>query len=304
VDTDHIFHELFRDHPEWLREFTGLPLPPGCKGSSCTLKQLEIRCDLFLEPVDPADPCYLFEFQLYHDHSIFNRIELGRQILWKLFNSKPDCRRRDFRPREIETVVIFGSRSELPSSHTRHPSTRVLFIDELLEALETRHPDSPLLAALAPLRSPLPELEKEAAGHYVRIKRCPDLPGEDREALGEIFLNLLLQRFKTKTREEIRQMIAELTPLHKTRAGKELFEEGIQRGREEGIEKGIQRGREEGIEKGIQRGREEGIEKGIQRGTVNLIRRMIAKGKTPAEISDLTDLSVKEIARFLETNGE
>ncbi|HRQ87927.1 MAG TPA: hypothetical protein PLA50_03970 [Bacteroidia bacterium] len=91
MDTDHIFHELFRDHPEWLRELTGLPLPEGCRGSALTL-------------------------------------------------------------------------------------------------------------------------------------------------------NLLLQRFKTKTREEIRKMIAELTPLHETRAGRELLEEGIERGREEGIERGREAG--------------------------------------------------------------
>lgn len=271
MDTDSIFHTLFRDHPERLRELTGLPLPHGCKGSSRTLKQLEIRCDLLLEPVDPSDPCYLVEFQLYHDHSIFNRIELARQLLWKHFNPRKDCRRRDFRPREVETVVLFGSRTELPSSHGRFPLTRTLFIDELLAALETRHPDSPLLAALAPLRSPLSELEKEAAGHYSLIKSA-ELQREDREVLSEIFLNLLLQRFKSKSREEIRQMIAELTPLHETRAGKELLEEGIERG--------------------------------IERGAANLIRKMVSKGRSIAEISDLTDLSTEEITRFLELEGE
>ena len=279
LDTDHLFHELFRDRPEWLRELTGLPLPHGCTGSSRTLKQLEIRCDLLLEPVDPGAPCYLVEFQLYHDHSIFNRIELARQLLWKHLNPRNDCRRRDFRPREVETVVLFGSRSELPSSHGRFPLTRTLFIDELLAALETRQPDSPLLAALAPLRSPLLELEKEAAGHYSLIKSAA-LQREDREVLSEIFLNLLLQRFKTKNREEIRQMIAELTPLHETRAGKELLEEGIERGIEQGIERGI------------------------ERGAANLIRKMVSKGRSMAEISDLTDLSTEEIDRFLELDGE
>jgi len=61
VDTDHIFHELFRDHPEWLRELTGLPLPPRCRGMSLALKQMEIRCDLFLEPEDPGEPCFVVE---------------------------------------------------------------------------------------------------------------------------------------------------------------------------------------------------------------------------------------------------
>jgi predicted transposase YdaD len=76
----------------------------------------------------------------------------------------------------------------------------------------------------------------------------------------EIFLNLLLQRFKAKSREEIRKMIAELTPLHETRAGLELLEEGIE----------------------------------------SLVRRMSSKGRSPAEISDLTDLPVEQISRILQ----
>lgn len=267
MDTDRIFHELFRDHPEWLRELTGLPLPSGCRGSSRILKQLEIRCDLLLEPSDPDDPRYLVEFQLYHDHSIFNRIELARQLLWKHLNSRADCRRRDFRPREIEAVILFGARTELPSSSGRYPQVRILFIDEMLESLRQVCPGSPLVAALAPLNEPSAELEKDAAAIYHRLRANVDLPSEDREVLTEIFLNLLLQRFKSKSREEIRKMIAELTPLHETRAGRELLEEGI----------------------------EKGIEKGIE----SLVLRMSAKGRKPAEIADLTDLPVEQIARIL-----
>lgn len=271
MDTDHIFHELFRNHPEWLRELTDLPLPEGCRGSSPTLKQLEIRCDLLLEPEDASDPCYLVEFQLYHDHSIFNRIELARQILWKHLNPREECRRRDYCPRQIEAVVIFGSRKELPSSHEHYPQMHLLFMDELLDSLRRKSPDSPLVATLAPLTETPPELENSAAEHYSLIKRSPILSREDREDLEEIFQLLLLQQFTTKSREEIRKMITELTPLHEIQAVKELLEEGIERG----------------------------IERGIEKGVADLIRVMAAKGKTPAEISELTDLSAEEVDRFL-----
>lgn len=268
LDSDHVFLELFRDHPDWLRELTGLPLPHGCRGSARSFKQLEIRCDLLLEPPDPLDPFHLVEFQIYHDHSIFNRVELARQILWKQINPRKACWRRDYRPREVEAAVIFGSRSEMPVGRPLHPRIEVLFLDELLDALEARNPASSLLAALSPLREPLPELEKNAAGHYRRINQCDFLPREDQDLLGEIFLLLLLQRFKTKSREEIRKMIAELTPLRKTRAGRELLEEGI--------------------------------EKGVEKGVAEMVRRMSSKGRTPAEIAELTDLSSEEVARYLE----
>jgi predicted transposase YdaD len=272
VDTDSIFHELFRNHPDWLRELTGLPLPLGCRGSSRVLKQLEIRCDLLLEPSDAGDPFYLVEFQLYHDHSIFNRIELARQMLWKHLNSREDSRRRDFHPREVETVILFGSRSELPSTAGRYASIRKLFLDELVEALEARNPGSPLAAALFPLNCPLPELEKDAGTHYHRIQEDGALAREDREVLTEIFYNLLLQRFKNKSRKEIRAMIAELTPIHETRVGQELLDEGRKEGRKEGV--------------------------------ASLIRRMAAKGRKPAEIAEWTDLPLEEIQRFLDAAGE
>ncbi|MBL9154063.1 MAG: hypothetical protein JNK37_16340 [Verrucomicrobiales bacterium] len=63
-------------------------------------------------------------------------------------------------------------------------------------------------------------------------------------------------------------MIAELTPLRKTRAGRELLEEGI--------------------------------EKGVEKGVAEMVRRMSSKGRTPAEIAELTDLSSEEVARYLE----
>ena len=236
------------------------------------LKQLEIRCDLLLEPSDPRDPFYLVEFQLYHDHSIFNRIELARQMLWKHLNSRGDCRRRDFRPREVEAVILFGSQSELPSTASRYPSILKLFIDEQLEALQQRNPESPLTAALFPLNSSIGALEKDAGTHYHRIRQAGDLAREDREILTEIFYNLLLQRFKTKSRKEIKAMIAELTPIHETRVGQELLDEGRKEGQKEGA--------------------------------ASLIRRMAAKGRTPAEIAEWTDLPVEEIKSFLDAKGE
>jgi len=45
---------------------------------------------------------------------------------------------------------------------------------------------------------------------------------------------------------------------------------------------------------------EEGIEQGIEQCAAKVVRRMKAKGKSPAQIAELTDLSLEEIARFLE----
>jgi len=46
------------------------------------------------------------------------------------------------------------------------------------------------------------------------------------------------------------------------------------------------------------------LEKGVERGIANLIRRMIAKGKSRAEITELTDSPLGEIEKFLEAEEE
>jgi predicted transposase/invertase (TIGR01784 family) len=50
----------------------------------------------------------------------------------------------------------------------------------------------------------------------------------------------------------------------------------------------------------LEEGMERGIEKGIERGIKDLVCRMAAKGKSVAEISDLTDLSVEQVSRILQ----
>ena len=75
-------------------------------------------------------------------------------------------------------------------------------------------------------------------------------------------------------------MIAELTPIHETRVGQELIEEGRERGRQEGW----------------QEGRREELAK--------LVRRMAAKGRTLSEISEWTELSVEDIERILQSESQ
>ena len=74
--------------------------------------------------------------------------------------------------------------------------------------------------------------------------------------------------------------------------------EARQDGAQEGIQKGIQVGRQEGIQEGTQKGIQVGRQEGRQEGVGELIRKMLGKGKTPEEVSELTEVSLQEVMRI------
>jgi hypothetical protein len=98
-DTDHIFNELLRDRPVWLREPTGLPLPPGCRARSLSMKQMEIRRDLVLKPEDTNEAPVIVESQLYYDHAIFNHGAFHGCL-------PQDCSRSQPPPKTLDAVFI------------------------------------------------------------------------------------------------------------------------------------------------------------------------------------------------------
>ena len=64
---------------------------------------------------------------------------------------------------------------------------------------------------------------------------------------------------------------------------------------EEGMQKGRKEGREEGMQEGIEKGMQKGKEQGRQEGREDLILKMLEKGCSVFEVSQITDLSEAEI---------
>ena len=67
--------------------------------------------------------------------------------------------------------------------------------------------------------------------------------------------------------------------------------DGIQEGMEIGIQEGIQKGMQEGIQKGMQ--------EGVQKGMRNIIFKMVNKGKSFDEISELVGMSIVDIQNII-----
>ena len=58
------------------------------------------------------------------------------------------------------------------------------------------------------------------------------------------------------------------------------------------------RGREAGMAEGLARGREEGREEGSRQARMELAKKLLAKGMTFNEVSEVTSLSEEELAEF------
>jgi predicted transposase/invertase (TIGR01784 family) len=64
---------------------------------------------------------------------------------------------------------------------------------------------------------------------------------------------------------------------------------------EEKFEAGMEKGRVEGIAQGIEKGREEGIEQGAYNNKLETAKKLLLKGMSPAEISEITGLQIEKI---------
>jgi predicted transposase YdaD len=231
VETDKQLFSIFRAGPHWLFELLDMPTPAGgCKFESITIKALETRLDGLMRPHSDTEPLRVVEFQWRYDAAIYPRIVTEMALV---------------QPREamraIAGLVLFAHKGLDPQTK---PWTKVVdayYLPDALEKLTARDPQHPLLAAFAPLvEASDSKLEAKAAGFYRIITSSP-VSSNERQALDEAFMSWLMHRFKTHTRKEIQQML-DLPSLKNTVSGRELWDEGLERGREQGLERGLEQG--------------------------------------------------------------
>jgi uncharacterized protein (DUF3084 family) len=103
----------------------------------------------------------------------------------------------------------------------------------------------------------LAELEGRAVAARAGVAR----PKVFKAKVESDLMQFLMQRFRTKSPEDIRLMIKELVPVEETRAGRELIEKGV--------------------------------EKGKAQATLDFVHRLRQQGLSPEEISRLTSLPLE-----------
>ena len=83
-------------------------------------------------------------------------------------------------------------------------------------------------------------------------------------------------------------------------------EEGLKVGKEEGLkvgkEEGLKEGKEEGLKVGKEKGLEEGIKEGIKKGKISIVKKLLKKGMTIEEISEITEIAKEEIEEIKKEN--
>lgn len=105
---------------------------------------------------------------------------------------------------------------------------------------------------------------------------------------------IVMKRFPKKNHKEIEEVINQ-TKTKEVGIMISNFEKNLERFIDESIEKGMKKGMERGLEKGIERGMEKGKEEGEKKSSLEIARRMLLKGMTTGDISELTKLTKDEV---------
>ncbi len=226
--SDSHFNKIVSAYPKEFFELFGLPDPGPCRVTSVAVKEISRTLDGLLEPVKKSEPLRILEFQMQSTPHILQRagIECG-------------CLEISHYPRPVEAYVIFGSSSLDPGRSRWKKIVNVLYLDKSVNALAKRDPGHWLVALFRPLLERKNEVvEKFAPRDYATLQK---LGSSQRGAapIAAIFLDWLVQRFKSLNSTQIAKMIAQLTPIEQTVLGMELIGKGRLEGRQEGREQGM-----------------------------------------------------------------
>jgi predicted transposase YdaD len=221
MKTDTLFYELFQTAPQTFFEL--LQMTPDCsyQFESITVKASEKRIDGVFTPATAGQPIYFLEVQGFPDDVIYFRTM--REVATYLEQ------RPALKDNEWQATVLWLNKSDDPGFGTlrllaRKPKPRLLTLD-LIELLRKLPETSLTLNVLRPL---LVNNEREVRENVVQwvtnIRQTPDLDANTEEKLITVMSQLIEQKFRRLTYEEISKMIR-LTPLAETISGQGLIKD-------------------------------------------------------------------------------
>jgi hypothetical protein len=138
--TDKQVFRVFEAVPEWIFELTQLKSPGPCELKSFSLKELERHADGLLVPYDQSQPLTIVEFQFQNDETIYTRTVREMVAAQELHAM-----------RAVEGLVVFAYNELDPKTEPWTRIVRSFSFDSLLQALEQRQPEHPLVAVFKPM---------------------------------------------------------------------------------------------------------------------------------------------------------
>ncbi len=218
--TDKQLLRIFETVPEWIFELTGLPSPGTSTLKSLIVKALERRADGVVIPEATDRPLTVVEFQFQRDATVYPRIVVEMALLQQSYQMRP-----------VQGLIFFGYNELDPKTEPWTRVVRTYLFPDVLRQFEQSHPGHPLVAAFKPLVvEDDSELRRDAAAYY-RTIRDSDLPTFCKEALQEVFVSWLEQRFQYLGKKDMEMiLLSELPELEETQCGKDLIQIGEARG--------------------------------------------------------------------------
>jgi len=236
MNTDKHVYEVFAAFPEWVFLLIKRKQNGTYRFVSVTIKAIQRSADGVLFPDLFDEPILVLEYQMYPDEKIYGRIVIEMAII-----------QQENPGREVQGLVIFGSRDLDPRTDPWSKVVSAYYLDEMLSELAETSPDHPLVALFQPLVEKNTDLLRQNAKNYYTQIEAYATENSSKNKLKDVFLDWLIQRFKDLGKKEIEQMLlGKLPDLRETQAGKDLIAIGL----EQGIEQGIGQGIEQGIEQG------------------------------------------------------
>ena len=161
---------------------------------------------------------------MYLDHQIYGRVVVEMAII-----------QEEHTGREVQGILIFGSKELDPKTAPWSQVVSVYYLDEMLTELEKTSPKHPLIALFQPLiEKSNKRLQENANQYYTQIEEFATDERLKAKLVG-VFIDWLLQRFRTFGKTEIEKMLlGKLPDLRETQAGKDLIAIGIEQGIEQG----------------------------------------------------------------------
>jgi len=224
MDSDKHLYEIFEAYPEWVFELTRRRWPGPCRFQSVTIKAIQRSADGVLIPDVEGEAILVIEFQMYADPQIYGRVVVEMAII-----------QEEHSGREVQGILIFGSKDLDPKTAPWSQVVSVYYLDEMLAELEKTSPEHPLVALFQPLiQKSNKRLQENASKYYTRIEAFATDERLKAKLTG-VFIDWLLQRFRTLGKTEIEKMLlGKLPDLRETQAGKDLIAIGIEQGIEQG----------------------------------------------------------------------